>query len=74
FESGATANASHWRWSSFGSSVARGSDAQATVLQSSAKTPALFHPGLGQAGVSDRRSGCAWLRDVNISAGVSNRG
>ena len=43
----------------------RGSDAQATVLHSNASAPALFQPGRGQAGASERRSGWAWLGDVN---------
>jgi hypothetical protein len=73
-DSGASPSACHCRWSSLGSAVARGNDAQATVLHSSANAPAVFQPGRGQAGESDRLSGCAWLRDVNTRAGVANRG
>jgi len=62
-ESGATPSACHC-WSS-GSCPGRGKDAHATPLQSRASTPALFHPGLGQAGASERRNGCAWLGNVN---------
>ena len=58
-DSGATPSACHWLCSSPGSSAVRGSEAQATVLHSSASAPALFQPGLGQAGASDRRNGCA---------------
>jgi hypothetical protein len=55
-----------------GSSLRRGSDAQATVLHRSASAPAPIQPGRRQAGESDRRSGCAWLRDVNTAPGFAN--
>ena len=47
--------------------AALGSDAQATVLHRSASTPALFQPGLGQAGASARRSGCACRVRINTA-------
>ena len=54
---GATPSACHWRCSSVESSSGRGSEAQATVLHSSASTPALFRPGSVQPGASARLSG-----------------
>ena len=53
----------------------RGSDAQATVLHSSASAPATLpaRPAARQ-GRASAVSGCAWLRDVNTKPGVSNRG
>src|SRR6476659_7194253 len=73
-ERGATPNDRHCCCSSDGASIARGKEAHATVLHSSASAPALFHPGRGQERASDRRSGCAWLRDVNIQKVMPNQG
>jgi hypothetical protein len=73
-DSGASPSARHWLCSSFESSTARGSDAQATVLHRSASTPALFQPGVGQPRASERRSGCAWLRDVNTTPSIAKQG
>ena len=62
---GETPRACHCCCSPAGIAAGPGKLAQATVLQSSASTPALFHPGLGQAWSSECRSGCAWARDVD---------
>src|SRR3982751_499232 len=70
-ESGAIARACHWRCSSVGRSLARGSEAKAIVLHRSASPPPIFQPGRRQAGASERLKGCAWLRDENISRQVS---
>jgi hypothetical protein len=72
-ESGASPSACHWSRSSIcGAPEIGGRDAQATVLQTSASAPALFQPGLGQAGAIDRRSG--WLRDFNTSQAMRKQG
>jgi hypothetical protein len=71
-DSGATPSACHSRCSFAGKSSARGNDAQATVLHSRASAPALFHPGRGQVRASERRNGCAWVRDVNTAAVMAN--
>src|SRR5689334_11056229 len=73
-DSGATLSACHCRWSSLGTSVSLGKEAQATVLQASASAPATFQPGRGQAGARERRSGCARLGDVNTRAVMANQG
>ena len=73
-DNGATPRACHWPCWSTGSSVGRGNEAQATPLHRSANTPALFQPGRGQLGASARRSGCAWLRDVNTRAVMAKQG
>jgi hypothetical protein len=44
------------------------------VLHSSATAPALFQPGRGQERESERRSGCAWLRDVNTKPVMPKQG
>jgi hypothetical protein len=64
-ESGLSPSACHCRCWSSGIVAGRGKDAQATPLHSKASAPALFQPGVGQPRSSDRRSGCAWVRDVN---------
>jgi hypothetical protein len=73
FDSGATPSARHCRSWSLDSACALGNDAQATVLHSRAKAPALFQPGL-QPAKSDRRSGCAGMRDVNTEEVMANQG
>jgi hypothetical protein len=52
--------------------MARGSEAQPTVLQSKASKPALFHPSgqqrHGRTGASERPKERAWLDCINIAA------
>jgi hypothetical protein len=69
-DKGAIASACHWCCSSVGTPVARGKDAHATPLHSSAITPALFHPGRGKGGANARvfarrPNDGTWLGDVN---------
>ena len=74
-DSGATPSACHCRcWSNGITAAGRGKLAQATVLHNSASTPALFHPGCGQAGASACLSGCACCRDVITTGVMPNQG
>jgi hypothetical protein len=73
-DSGDTPSACHCCCSTAEGSAERGKLAHATVLHSSASTPALFQPGVGQARASDRRIGCEWARDVITGAVMPNQG
>ena len=67
FDNGATARAFHCCRESTGGDRVLGNDAQATPLQRSASTPALFQPGVGQPCAMAWRIGCVVACRVNMA-------